>query len=430
MNMQRVYGFLLILIFGLSSGRVLGECDQSLEWAIEETFRTNPNALRSESEIRQARATLLQAFGGFLPSLDMSTLAGWEKINPPGIQPTTNYKVTDSGITLIQPLFTGFRTFHLVKQQNSLLDASKFREAFTKETLAAQVASVYLTTLLNQKEKELAIENVKAHEETLRKIRNRYEGGAGDRTEVDLAMARLDEAKVSLLGIERSLEQTKAAFGRIVGYLPGELWIPSIPLLPESLTAARNLAFCHNPTLLAANAELQASIENIGIAKSRFYPEVSFEYSANSQSNLGGVRGRERTRRGLFVASYNLFRGFQDYAEVRQAEEISMQTAHTRNEVRREVVQTLTSTWEAIDKSLKQAEELKAREEATKALLEGYIKQFTLGRRSLLNVLDIQRELFNTRISKLQAEFSAFIDTYSLYATIGLLRQELALSSS
>ena len=42
---------------------------------------------------------------------------------------------------------------------------------------------------------------------------------------------------------------------------------------------------------------------------------------------------------------------------------------------------------------------------ATERVLEGYTEQFELGLRSLLDVLDVENELFTARISLVEAEF-------------------------
>ena len=70
--------FLCILCLSL---HVLGAeeaCLQSLNFIVEETIRSNPFAQISHSEVRQAEAALLAAFGEFLPIIDGMAMAGRE----------------------------------------------------------------------------------------------------------------------------------------------------------------------------------------------------------------------------------------------------------------------------------------------------------------------------------------------------------------
>ena len=58
---------------------------------------------------------------------------------------------------------------------------------------------------------------------------------------------------------------------------------------------------------------------------------------------------------------------------------------------------------------------------ATERVLEGYTEQFELGLRSLLDVLDVENELFTARVSLVESEYRYKFAHYQLLSDAGTL---------
>ena len=65
---------------------------------------------------------------------------------------------------------------------------------------------------------------------------------------------------------------------------------------------------------------------------------------------------------------------------------------------------------------------------ATSKVLTGYEEQFELGLRSLLDVLDLENELFDTRVSMVEAEYRYKFAHYRLLTTTGTLLSTLGVA--
>ena len=66
---------------------------------------------------------------------------------------------------------------------------------------------------------------------------------------------------------------------------------------------------------------------------------------------------------------------------------------------------------------------------ATEEVLEVYLEQLAIGKRTLLDVLDIQNELFRARSGLVSAEFQLRIAEFRLLATGGQFLESLGLSA-
>ena len=73
---------------------------------------------------------------------------------------------------------------------------------------------------------------------------------------------------------------------------------------------------------------------------------------------------------------------------------------------------------------------LRDRAAAAAQVVSAYRQQFELGRRSLLDVLDVENELFQARISVVNAEIQHRIAEYRVLATMGTLISALGVETA
>ena len=266
---------------------------QSLNYIINYTLQQNPNVLKSQAQFGASQSAIDVARGGYFPRLDARAAAG------SGIYDTPTYEENDAkldefeaGVTLVQPIFSGLNTYNLVKQREANSRGAAFDQAYTKNQIALAATQVYLEVLRSYSLKVLAIDNVKVHKEALRRVKLRYHGGGGHKTDVDLAKGRLANSISTLHTVEAVHKNSRAAFLQVVGLESGRLKIPALPKIPKTLNAAKKITLEQNPALLAAKENINASEANIKVNKSRFYPTIDIETGASATRNTNGFVGR------------------------------------------------------------------------------------------------------------------------------------------
>ena len=151
----------------------------------------------------------------------------------------------------------------------------------------AELAADYFQIQGLDAERQLLDATVKSYEQYVQLTQDRYEGGVASMGDVALAQTQLETARAQLadLGIQRA--QFEHAIAVLTGKPPSELSIPVAPTqsrrrrssigLPSTLLERR-------PDIAAAERQVAAANEQIGVAKAAFYPSLSFGASAGSQA--------------------------------------------------------------------------------------------------------------------------------------------------
>ena len=106
------------------------------------------------------------------------------------------------------------------------------------------------------------------------------------------------------------------------------------------------------------------------------------------------------------VIRYNLYNGGTDEATIRRFVELYKQSEEILKETEREVTQALLVAYNDIDTFHKQLEHLDQHQKSAEAMEAAYRKQFEVGRRSLLDLLDAQNESFQAKRAYINALFS------------------------
>ena len=191
---------------------------------------------------RAANETAEQARGGLLPSIDAALGSGFEDTKSPSRTAgrEVSLKRQEASLTLTQPLLDGGGLQGQVQRFGALAGSAAYRVNAAAEALASRVGLAFLEVLRQRAQIVIAEQNVKAHQRTLRQIELLADGGAGRRSDVLQAAARLALTEASLTQLRGQLEQAIAAYRHLAGAPSGELSNPANfeAALPRSLEDA------------------------------------------------------------------------------------------------------------------------------------------------------------------------------------------------
>ncbi len=405
--------------------------DGSVDNIVHYTLHSNPSVLAAKANQKALFHSYKQQVAGFFPSVDITYAWGREHSNSIAIQNVTGRRDgawlnrLERRISVNQMIFDGWAVSSRSKSAHARYTASQF-QTFAEETnLALRAIEADLDIMRFRELQWLAVKNKQLHRDTLEKVDNLYRGGAGNRADVELAKSRTSLAQSNLITANRSLYNAHAVFEAVVGKLSKNLVLrmPRLNMryLPRTLDKAITIAYMHNPLVHVEHKLYAASKYDVTTAKSAFYPNVSLELSASRNNNLDGTVGINNDKQAMVVVSYNLFRGGADLHALRSARERAVEQHEKLQESFRTVRQNVTEAWVNLRaaRSRLQQQELRAHNAAE--VVNVYRKQFTLGKRSLLNLLDTERELFNARNDLVNGRYDVVRDTYRLYAAEGIL---------
>jgi adhesin transport system outer membrane protein len=273
----------------------------------------------------------------------------------------------------------------------------------------------------------LAERNLQEHQKIYDEIKGKVEKGVSSKADLAQITSRFSSSQSALLIARRELFDLQAQFFSVVGREPGQLVAPVIDrkLLPATLDDALVLARSNHPQIQSAQADVNAVQQELRAANSGYYPTISLDAEVYHNDNYGGFDGHDNGSRVMLNMRYNLFNGFKTTNKAkasgwryREAHAIKDQ-AIIRN------VENAKMAWNAAQYLKQQEEVLKVNVDAAVATDDGYRKQFNIGRRTLLDVLDAKIEVYLARRNYLNTRYDRLLSEYRLANAMGILMYAL-----
>ncbi len=409
---------------------------QSLRDVVAHTLQTNPElgAIRYN---RQAIDQELQAAGGLgRPRLDARAAGGHRSTDnsriPGGTGPVDARARNrgDVGVTLSQPLFDGFETRSQIERQTNRVLSARSRVDDTANAVALQAVQAYLEIQRTTAVRAIAAENLAAHERLLARVKTRAEGGRGPGAEVSQANARYNAARAALADADARQKDARALYLTIVGKAPGKLQAVKPPShrLPKTVDTAVIEAQKGAPAVVARMFDVAAADSAIDVARAAFYPKVSAEVSGDFSRDVDRYTGRRSDITGMIVLRQNLYNGGIDTARVEEARKRAEEAREIARNAGRSVERDVRIAWNAIQSSQVRIGAIGRQLDSNRKVITAYREQFDLGQRTLLDLLDIQNEIFVNASVLATERFVSQFNVYRVLASMGRLVDAFELS--
>ncbi|CAD5109654.1 TolC family outer membrane protein [Zestomonas carbonaria] len=418
-------GMLLTMACASSQAMTLAEAIQSTVERHPEVSASVNNRLSSDEDIKVAR-------GGYLPTVDVIAGYGRERSDNPDTRAQGNHhketlNYTAAELRLRQMLFDGFNTPNEVKRTEAVANSRAYYIQGTAESLALRTVDVYLEVLKRREMVALAKNNLQAHTRISDQIGLRKQRGVGSAADFDQSEARLALAQNNLYTEEVNLADAEANFYSVVGRMPDELVTPASVRgeMPSDLVNARQAMIDNNPLLKSAQSDVTAAEKQYEVAKSPFYPRFDAELSTRANDDMGGQEGHDTGWRAGLAMNYNLFNGMRDKARLQSAAHQINQAMDIRNNALRQINENVMLAWNAMENARLQTPKAREYADYTARVREAYQQQFSLGQRTLLDLLDSENELFTANRRYVEVRYTEEFSMYRVQAAMGeLLRKQ------
>ncbi|WP_372718912.1 TolC family outer membrane protein [Immundisolibacter sp.] len=419
----------LILI---GSPAIAGDLAATVRKAIEH----NPDVLITQDDKRAIEQDVREAKAGYLPRVDVSAGVGGEKSDNTSTMAATGKNGylglhrEESGIKVTQMLFDGFFTKHGVARQKGHLKAASYRVLAAGEDIGLKAAKAYLGVLQRQEQVNLAKENLAAHQRIHDQIRMRSERGVGRTADTTQAAGRLALAQANLEAQEGNLRDAQVAYVRIVGEMPVDLVLPVAPAgkLAADLDALIGEARETHPVLLSAVADISATQAQHEQARANDFPRFDVELGASHNDNLDGVRGANEDLYAMLRMNYSVYRGGADLARKRSTAHRISEARNVRARAEDQVIEEASLSWNDFITAQSRVDLLRSHADAARTTREAYVKQFNIGQRTLLDLLDTENELFSAELNYVDGKYRLLFANYRIVASKGQLLSALAVT--
>ena len=119
--------------------------------------------------------------------------------------------------------------------------------------------------------------------------------------------------------------------------------------------------------------------------------------------------------------NYNLFKGGADVAAEKKAAWDFERSKEELNLVKRQVEQGMRISWNAFSSARAKLAYHKKHVEATERTRDAYKQQFGVGQRTLLDLLDSENELFESKAAYISAQYTEMLGKYRVLQSMGRL---------
>ncbi len=419
--------FALFLVINLSPSVGEAAAGLSLQEAIEHGFSANPEISRAVNTQKAVEEQLKQAREFYLPSVSLEAQGGYESTTTPVIDEEELNRRRVS-LTLTQLLFNGFETVNEVRKRQARKDSAEYNSVKAAELTALNITDGFLSVLRRRALLDEAKKSVDDHRVIFEKIKDGANNGKFNQGDLAQARSRLARARAGLDVAQQNLAEAEASYLRSVGALPPpDMIVPDFPaeILPktveEFIAAAKN----SSPALATFRADLKAAEADYHGKKSNFLPEVSLQVSGTRGLDVGGIEGSEESGSALVVARWDLFRGGADVARMQEAYYRKAAAGDDQLDAERVLENDIRKAWAARRSAFAQLEEFRRQVRANTKVFEVYRDQFQLNRRTLLDLLNAQNELFVSKSNQINLFYSALFSGYQLLALRGDLAPTL-----
>lgn len=400
--------------------------DEALRALIAEALDGNRDLRIAVGRVEESRAAYRIQGAALYPQL-AGTATG-TRARVPGDLSVTGTPVT--GNEIYARLTAGWEIDFWGRLRN-LRDAARAQYLATEEArravatgLVTEVAVGYLLEREYGERIALAQQTIGTREDALRIMRRRYEIGSGSKLEMTQAQTLLAQAQTALQALEQDRDVNRNALALLVGR---PVDIPPAPLglagvedtaLPTGLPSG---LLTRRPDIAAAEHALRAANANIGAARAAFFPNINLTGTfGTASSELDGLfQGGSRSWSFTPMISLPLFTGGRNIA--------NLDLAEARKSIAvAEYEKTVQGAFRDVSDALVRRRQLAAQIGSMQDMLDALTERarlaqlrFDSGRSTYLEVLDAQRDLFETGQTLVRLRGAHLASGVALYAALG-----------
>ena len=398
-----------------------------LDELIAGALRQSPDIRTAVSKISEARARRGVARAGLAPSLSAGATGSGTHTRD---RPTG---AVTQGESYTAALEASWDTDLFGQQRQTLAAASADLAQATENfhaaqvSLAAEVASAYVTLCSTEARLTVVENSVAAQAETAQIAQWREQAGLASALDTQQALSTLEEARASLPTLQQTLAQTRTQLAILCGRAPGELDAllarpHTLPAVPEALaTGIPAETLRQRPDVRAAERGVAAAAARTQAAKRERLPSLTLTGSLGVESLRAGRLFSPETVTSSLLGS--LTAPIFDAGRIRN--NITIQTEVGRQALLAYESTVLTALAEVENAQAavqRTAERLALLERATAAAREAALlagQQYQAGQVGLLVVLDAQRTLLGLEEQRVLTAADRIDAHIQLYKTLG-----------
>jgi len=454
MNKNIIITVILTILLSISATaqEKLWTLEECVNYALENNISIKQTALNTDL----ANQDLVTAKGNFMPNLTGSATQNWNFgsfIGQNGNRVSADSRGNSFGLNTGVTLFNGFRNTSVYKQAQLGTESSILQLNILKDNISVNVVNSYLNILLNKENFKIAEEQVSITEKQVTQVAELVDSGVRPRADLYEVQAQLASDNERLTNVENSLDLAKLGLTQLLQISNQgfdvqeiELSLPAVLVEHKSSIEIYDYAIQNRPEIKKAELDIENSLLDIEIAKSAYYPTLTF--GAGVGTSYQHFQGQEDLRVVIdpndptnisFVDNgfmqqvennlgYNLgfslnvpiFNRFQTKASVNKAKINNERIAFSLDQAKQDLQSTIEQAYADAKAALKQFEasqvSLAAQNESFKNAQESY----NSGVMNSFEFEQVRNRLVNAEANLINAKYNFVFTTKVLDFYLGI----------
>lgn len=303
----------------------------------------------------------------------------------------------------------------------------------TRQQLMLRVTDAYFAILAAADGLEFAQAEMRAIERQLDQTRQRFSVGLTAVTDVHEAQAQYDQAVAREIQAQNAVEIAYEALREITGRSHTDVHTLNTarfePVTPQPASAREWVQLAHerNLLLLISRSGLEIADQRIELARSGHYPTVSLNasYGQRDIDTSGAPNFNNLDNRSIGLQlSVPLFSGGRTVASTEQARNDYVAISQTLEENRRAIERQVRSSYLEVLANISTINALEQAVVSADSALNATQAGFEVGTRTIVDVLDSTRNLFNARRNLSEARYAYIQNILILQQAAGNISED------
>ena len=336
------------------------------------------------------------------------------------------YVSSSRALTIRQPIFRPYQIADYQQAKAQVADANALLDKET-QNLAVRVSGAYLNALLAQDQLALVVAQKAAYATQVDSATRRLRAGAGVRTDIDEAQARLDMAIAQELEARQNVEYTRRQLQVMVN-------MPVTALAPVDDRKLRDANFAPNrledwteraeltsPELRSLRAQREAARREIDKARSGHLPTLDAiaQWSISNSDNVTRIDSRYDNRSVGLQLNVPIFAGGYTNSQSRQAVAELERVEQSLEATRRDLGLRVEAEFRGVTEGVLRIRALEQAVRSAEITVESNRRSFQGGTRTLVDILNAEGQLVSAQRDLANARYTYMISRVRLRALAG-----------
>ncbi len=392
--------------------------DPKLQTLIEQGLAHNTDLQSAMLQVKQAQAALTSARLAFLPAFTLSPQGGITKMGS-----TPSYRTWQAPVSASWEADLFGNLLNASRDSKAALLQSKAYEQAVRSQVISNIASLYYTLLMLDRQLEISEATYTNWNQTLSMMKDMMEAGMTNRAGVAQTEASCHSVAASIAEIRQTIRETENSLSTLLGMTPQHIDRGRLDeqQMPEEIKAGVPLQLLSNrPDVRAAEMSLASAFYLTNKARSAFYPKITVTGTLGwSNGSTGTLNPAEILKNAVASLTQPIFNRGALIANLKitkaQQEQAKLAFQQTVLDAGAEVSNALYAYQTVGEKSAERDKQVKALEDAVDAT----IGLMNVGQTTYLDVITAQQSLLSAQLTQVQDDYDYLQSVISLYQALG-----------